>query len=351
VVEPLDNLVRANVGIIAHGDADGICSAAIVKSLHPGASILFSKASQLHKTLKTIEKNMKTIDTLFIVDVAINPKNQEFVLDRLKKMKARYDVYYFDNHILPINIEDKNLTEYVDKYTKRTDWSSSAITFNHFFGSSEEGIKSNRILAFLAAYGAISDYARECSFLRTVFDLYDESNINYQAFMLKQACRIIQSDDIKRGIADKLSVGILPSEIAEVLEAARAASREVDMAIRFIKQHAQKYGEIGIIFECPVASMGHNSFVAATMTDSVVGVAIRRKGGDAYFVLRKRHYEDLHLGEMASSVAQKLDCDGGGEAATAGITALDIHITVVLEEINRHVLEYLESRKHIVQRA
>ncbi|MHA2251909.1 MAG: DHH family phosphoesterase, partial [Candidatus Kariarchaeaceae archaeon] len=151
MVEPLDSLVQANVGIIAHGDADGICSAAIIKAFHPGASILFSKASQLHKAIKTIEKHMKTIDTMYIVDVAINPKNQEFVLDRLKKVKARYDVFYFDNHLLPPNIEDKNLTAYVDKYVKRTDWSSSALTFTHFFGSDEEAIIQYRSQAFLGA--------------------------------------------------------------------------------------------------------------------------------------------------------------------------------------------------------
>ncbi len=341
----MDSIVQSNVGIIAHGDADGICSAAIIKSLHPGATILFSKASQLHKSIKSIEKNVKTLDSLYIVDVAINPKNQKFVLDRLKKIKEKYDIFYIDNHLLPSSIQDKKLTNYVDTYIKRTDWSSSALTFSHFFGSEKEAIIKNRNLAFLAAYGVISDYARTCSFLTSVFDLFDESNINYQAFMLKQACRKIQSDNLKRTIADKLSVGILPSEIFEVLEAAREASREVDMAIRFIKLHAKKHGEIGIIFECPVASMGHNSFLAASMTGSVVGVAIRRRGGDAHFVLRKRHGEKIHLGHIAGKVASKFECDGGGENATAGITASDVNIPNILEEINLQVSDYLQNKK------
>ncbi|MHA2252381.1 MAG: hypothetical protein ACXAD7_18590, partial [Candidatus Kariarchaeaceae archaeon] len=116
-------------------------------------------------------------------------------------------------------------------------------------------------------------------------------------------------------------------------------------AIKFIKLHAKKFNDIGIIFECPVASMGHNSFLAATLTGSVVGVAIRRRGGDAHFVLRKKHGETIHLGKLASKVALAIDCDGGGEEFTAGITATDVIITDVLEEINKNVVEYLKNKE------
>lgn len=340
----LDKFVQANVGVVSHGDADGICSSAIIKSKNPGALVLFSKASELHKTIKQISNWAKTLDTLYIVDVAINPKSQKFVLDRLKKAKKQFSIIYIDNHLLPwevknssYEIKEVNIHDYVDVYLRKENWSSSALTFTTLYGEGVDVIIENRKQALLGAYGAISDYAKKCTLLKQILDLWDESSIYYQAFLLKQASRVIESDTLKRNIADKLSVGILPSEIFEIVEAAQEASREADVAIEFIKKHAERYGDLGIIFECPVASMGHNSFVAATITNAPVGVAISRRGGYAYFVLRRQHGETIHLGELANILARDLNCDGGGEKATAGITASDDQITLVLETLDKYV--------------
>jgi len=340
------DFMRSNVGIVSHGDADGICSSAIIKTKFPGALVFFSIAPQLHKTIKEIERWTKTLDTLFIVDIAINPKSQEYVLERLAKVKKKYEIYFIDNHLLPweinrANVDKVDINDYVDHYLRKENCSSSAMTFSTLYGESREDIIHYRKAAMLAAYGAIADYAKQCDLLEDIFNLYDESSINYQAFLLKQASRIIQSEDLKRSIADKLSVGILPSEIFEVVEAAREASREVDVAIDFIKDYAQRVGHLGVLPECPVASMGHNAFVTATMTDAVIGVAISRRNGYANFVLRRQHNERIHLGELATVVAHDLNIDGGGEEATAGITADDSQIPVVLDRLNDWVDRYL----------
>lgn len=332
--EELAQFNQLNVGIIAHGDADGICSAAIVKSLYPGADVIFTRANQLHKAIKDLEIRIITLDILFILDMAINPKKKEYVLQRLEKASKKYKIYYFDNHTLPKGMEREEISKFMVKFISKRTWSSSAVTFTTLFGDKPENLKNSRYQALLGAYGAISDYAKECPLLLSILELYDESNTYYQAFLLKQASRVIDKDNVKRVIVDKLSVGILPSEIFEVVEAAREASREVDIAVGYIHDHAKKVDQIGVIFECPVASMGHNAYIASTITQSSVGVAIRRSQGNAYFVLRRRHHCKVHLGELANSVADDLDCDGGGEEATAGITAPDSSISKVLERIN-----------------
>lgn len=332
------SLIQKNVGIIAHGDADGICAAALVKTIYPGALVMFSKSTQLHKVLKEIDRRINTMDVLFIVDVAISQKSKDYVLERLKKAKEKYTIYYYDNHVLPSSIKDLNLKEYVHKYISDKKSSSSAVVFGELYDMSTINLKIYNYQAMLGAYGAIADYARDCPFLQSMLDLYDESNTYYQAFLLKQASRVIEDDAMKRTIVDKLSVGILPSEIFEVVEAARMASREVSVAINFIQTHAKKFGDLGIIIECPIASMGHNAYVAATMTDSRIGVAIRRQGGNTYFVLRRRQQETIHLGKLATKVAEDLGCDGGGEEATAGITAEDGKIAEILECLNKYIV-------------
>jgi RecJ-like exonuclease len=342
--------ISSNVGIVAHGDADGICSSAIVKTKYPGALVLYTTASNLHRTIKEIDRWAKTLDTLFIVDVAINPKTQDFVLDRLSKVKGKFEIYFIDNHLLPWEIESADVEKidiqnYVDHYLRREHCSSSAMTFATIYGDGHECITQHRVAALLGAYGAISDYAKDCDLLQEIVNIYDETSIYYQAFMLKQASRVIQSNDLKRTIADKLSAGMLPSEIFEVVEAARESSREVDLAIRFIHENAEKMGNLGILLECPVASMGHNAFVTATTTQSPIGVAINRRNGNANFVLRKQHDQKIHLGELATIVAHSLDIDGGGEESTAGITASDTMIVQVLHQLDLFVSQFLRDGK------
>jgi len=346
MVDLSPGFVRTNVAIIAHGDADGICSSAIIKTKYPGALVYFSTASQLHKTIKEVERWTGSLETLFIVDVAINPKAQTFVLDRLRKVKEKYVIYFIDNHLLPWEIESNgvsqiDITQYVHHYLREEHCSSSAMTFTALYGQEEDAFFEYRRIAMLGAYGAVCDFAKRCPLLISMANIYDESSIYYQAYLLKQASRVIQSEDIKRSIADKLSVGILPSEIFEVVEAAREASREVDVAVEFIEKNAERIGMIGVLMECPVASMGHNAFVTATTTKSPIGVAITRRNGYANYVIRRQHHIQLHLGELATTIAKDLDIDGGGEEATAGMTSLDTMIMQVISRLNELVEQSL----------
>ncbi|MDH5401996.1 MAG: hypothetical protein OEY49_05860 [Candidatus Heimdallarchaeota archaeon] len=340
----INSQFHANIGIIAHGDADGICSAAIIKSKFPGAYVVFSIPSQLHKSIKEIQRILQTIDTLYIVDIAINTKNQHFILERLKKSIKLFKIIYIDNHILPWNVEymqkeviNIDINDYVTTYIQKPEWSSSALTYATLYGDSFQSIIAHRNMALLAGYGAIADYAKKCSLLKLIIDTWDETSIYYQAFLLKQASRLIKSDDLKRSIADKLSVGILPSEMFEVVEAARESSRETDVAVKYIMDNAEKYDNLGVIIECPVGSMGHNAYVSATLTQSPIGVAITRKGGNAVFIIRKQHEVAIHLGELATVVSRELNCDGGGEYSTAGIISDDNMIIPVLDMMNRYL--------------
>ncbi|MHA2252878.1 MAG: DHH family phosphoesterase [Candidatus Kariarchaeaceae archaeon] len=312
-----------------------MCAAAIVKSVYHGAEVFFSRAPQLHKDIRELEKYMKQIDVLYILDVALNPKNLQFTLERLKKSKLKSEIYYFDNHIIPEFMDRKDLETHVTKYRNEKFYSTAATTFITLYGNTEEIIVNNRRQALLGAYGSISDYAKNCPFLATVNNIWDESSIQFQAFLLKQASRIIRSDDLKRTIVDKLSVGILPSEIAEVDKAARDASREIDVAIPFIKKNAIKIGDVGVIYECPVASMGHNAYVTATMTNSRIGIAIKKNGEYARLVLRKRKSELIHLGDLASKVGKQLEIDGGGEMANSGLTCPSHLIDEVIQLIDQ----------------
>ncbi|MHA2099617.1 MAG: hypothetical protein ACW99A_13155 [Candidatus Kariarchaeaceae archaeon] len=311
-----------------------MCAAAIVKSVYHGAEIFFSRAPHLHKDIRELEKYMKQIDVLYILDVALNPKNLQFTLERLKKSKLKSDIYYFDNHLIPEYLDIKDLETHVTEYRNVEFSSSAATTFMAMYGNSEEIILNNRRQALLGAYGSISDYTKNCSFLATVNNIWDESSIQFQAFLLKQASRIIRSDDLKRSIVDKLSVGILPSEISEIDKAAREASREIDVAVPFIKKNAIKIGDVGVIYECPIASMGHNAYVTATMTNSRLGIAIKKNGEYSRLVLRKRKQELIHLGDLASRVGMKLECDGGGEMANAGITCPNQMVDEVIQLID-----------------
>lgn len=324
-------------GVIAHSDADGMAAASVLKMRFPAAQILFSRPSTLHKDIKQLEHQMKRMDELYILDIAINAHVLEFVQDRLRKIKERNKVFFFDHHTLPNHFAVDDLRELVTDVDIRPEWSTSAIAFAYFYGEERKDLIQHRRGALLGAIGALADYARGCPHLLRVLDLYDEAFVHYQAFLLKQASRRIESEKTKRWIIRSLAAGMLPSEITEIRDAAAEASREQEAALNFIEQQAFVHGDIGIVLDCPVASMGHNAHLASTLTDSLLGIAASRVGGMYDLSLRRQARCKADLSLLTKLVVNKMSIVGGGEAARAGFSVPSERFEEFLDIVNENL--------------
>lgn len=131
------------IDLITHGDADGVCAAAIIlKKFGTNRRIWFSQPFSLNKTLSKVRKP----NVLFILDIAVDRQNFEKVQNRLFDLRKQGTlVIWMDHH--------ETSEEYKDKLFKCTDmcWidltKSASQIVNDVFGGGNE----------LAILGAASD--------------------------------------------------------------------------------------------------------------------------------------------------------------------------------------------------
>ncbi|MFW9995110.1 MAG: hypothetical protein ACFFD4_23940 [Candidatus Odinarchaeota archaeon] len=330
-IEPSSPLEKEiiKIGILAHSDGDGLTSAAIIQNRFPAATVYFSNAISLHKDVRFIVKQLgDSPDHLFIVDLAINPRIANKILEILKTLPENCQIHYYDHHDLPdgfIGHFSSQMTDIV--HDVNTSASCATLKGIHQLEHpsltgdclTREYLINNRTIAWLAAFGGISDHKENSADVRSILDVYDQALLFYQAFSLKNACRKIQNERAKRNIIRALSVGILPSEIDSVREAAIQSAREGMAAIDFIKIHAATFRNITWIWNCPVGSAGMNAFMTATLRNTRVGIACHSNGLNVDMSIRKQHYQEfLNLHKITSKAVQCVGGQGGGSPDETG---------------------------------
>jgi len=129
--------------IIAHEDADGICSAAIVRMTNPSSRVFFSKPCSLLHDLD----QMETRRDLVVLDLALCELAKEQIVSRLSRWGGR--VLYIDHHPdTAISFPRRSSVEVV-----AGDVSASELTFTH------QGSGLRREAERIMLMGAIGDYA------------------------------------------------------------------------------------------------------------------------------------------------------------------------------------------------
>ena len=83
---------RITMQIIAHEDADGICSAALVRMNDPTSKIFFSKPCSLLHDLDQMDSRRD----LIVLDIALCELAKEQIVSRLSRWRGK--VLYIDHH-------------------------------------------------------------------------------------------------------------------------------------------------------------------------------------------------------------------------------------------------------------
>ena len=84
--------------IFSHGDSDGICAGAIVKSALPGSTVYFISPVGLLDELNGLTGKYENI---VICDIAIDEKSFMQLKERLHELSDVSRVTYMDHHPLP----------------------------------------------------------------------------------------------------------------------------------------------------------------------------------------------------------------------------------------------------------
>src|SRR3989338_3326460 len=129
--------------ILSHADCDGLCSAALLKSVYPNAEVFFTKPVSLLFDLNDLSKDY---DQIFISDIAINKRDAKYIVNFLSNTNS--EITWFDHHTVPISIKKEEINA---KYVNNLQASASEIVYTHY----QNQLPQEKV--WLAIYGAIGD--------------------------------------------------------------------------------------------------------------------------------------------------------------------------------------------------
>ena len=297
------------IKILAHGDADGVCAAALVKARFPEAEVWFTRPVTLLRDLNEVELGT----AVFILDVAISETQREQIFQRMRELAQKNEVVYIDHHPLPPDTlkEDVPATELVHVIGAST----SELAFKLFRRDIDPDLDR------VALWGAIADYAEGTDLVRDGLSKYDRRTIYMEAGLLSQALGEAAGDyHYKREVVLKLASGEPPSEIPEIVDRALKATKHEWEVWRYVKEHVKREGNIAVVHDLPSGSLGKAALYALGVTGADVGLCTRRDEREVDVSVRRRVGVQIDLNELLRSITARLGGSGGGHAGAAGAT-------------------------------
>jgi len=300
--------------IIAHGDEDGVCAAAILERYSPGARILISGPRELLRVLSSIREN----SSIAIVDVAI-----PFNFVPLQKLANKYDVYYIDHHPLPISLRETELG--FRKISRDLATCASEIAYREFGEESSSP---------LAIYGAIGDYLDDTPLIKKLIEAQDRRTIYYEAAIIGYALSEKHEPGFSSRLAHLLADKVRPGYVRGLEELASVGLRHEYEIMDFVKSHGRSFKSMAYVENPPIIGYaGKAAFYVMSYFGKSVGVCLNKKEEYADIVLRSDGTVDV--GSFARSVAAEFNCDGGGHERAASLSVPLHSVEKVLEALNK----------------
>jgi len=318
--------------IFAHGDADGVCAASLVKLLHPEAEVWFAKPSSLHIYLREVQPGTR----LFILDIAINELYKEEIFKKLAELSEKAEVTYVDHHPLPLEVFKRDVP---CNFVHQLGMSTSELVFRYFSIPEEH----DRI----ALWGAIGDYCEETDFVREHLSRYDRRAIYMEAGLLSEA--LSEADfDYKRLAVEFLSRGMTPVELPGIFDLVIKASQKSKEILEYVRQNVKVEDNLAIVYGLPsFSSGGKAAFNALGLTGADVGICVLRKGDEMDISMRRRAGVNLNLDLLLRKVALRFGGSGGGHEGAAGARIPIQNFEAFMETLKREISPTLPRDSHL----
>jgi single-stranded-DNA-specific exonuclease len=298
----LHDEMRTAMQIIAHEDADGICSAALVRMTDPSSRIFFSKPCGLLHDLDQMDSGRD----LVLLDLALCELAKEQIVSRLSRWRGK--VLYIDHH-----------PDTATSFPRRPnleivagDVSASELTFIH------QGSGLRREAERVMLMGAIGDYADLTPFCLDRLNRWDKRSVFLQAGFLCGALEVTRTDhEFHRQIVDLLASCRPPCEDSRIVAYAVKASELEESFRQRVEKNARKLGRIGVAYDLNGPAGKGATYAAATAVSigAYVDKDMRRGSADISFRVIDR---SVDLNRILRAVAPKLGASGGGHPEACG---------------------------------
>jgi len=313
--------------IFAHGDGDGVASAALAKAyleqLGYKTQTVFTHPVGL---LDDIKEFAKDYNGIFIVDIALSEVHGNEVLGLLKELATRCTVIYVDHHPL---LEDMSIPgELV--WIHDTCCSASELVYRFLRG---KGLSPE--YSRIGLYGAIGDYLDETPWVKRELSNWDKRSVYLEAGILIQGLEGSRRDyEFKRRVVEHLSANRLPSTMSELVEKSLKQAVEDENLRIWVKNNVAKYGLVAYVLN-PPGSAGKAATYARIYGSGKVGVAAEERKEIYVMSLRGEHGVDLN--RILRELSRTIGINGGGHPTAAGARVSKSKFMTFIEELSKRV--------------
>ena len=309
--------------ILAHGDGDGVCSAALAAGFLKSqcdVSVYFTHpVGLLHDLREFASRGSRVV----IVDIAVNELHASELTCVLEEYASAGDVVYIDHHPLPENFTVPRGVLWVHD----TCCSASELTFRYFHELGLNGEYSR-----VALYGAICDYLDETSWVKSELWKWDRRSVFLEAGIVSQGLEGAKRDyEFKRAVVEHLARNMLPSQMQElVVRSIKQA--ELDEKLRtWVKENLKITGQVAYVFN-PPGSVGRAANYARIYGGVKVGIGVEERKD--ILVMSLRSSRGCNLDTILRRLSRRLGIHGGGHPLAAGARVPKEIFAKFIDELN-----------------
>jgi len=296
-------------------DADGLCSAVIVKAAVEASKVILVDYSNLIAKLEKVADSSDKIEQLIICDLGLSKRNEEKFVELLGKVHtAGAEVAYIDHHDL-----SKEIASALKKAGVTLVHSVDECTSVQAYTRYKKKLPSHA--GFFAAMGALTDYMETKPLASAIVPKFDRQFLMLEATSLSYMISANQNnDEFLTKAVDTLAKMKYPHDIRGGFEMAEKYAKNVAKAVETIQDsivllenvaHAPSTVELS-------SSMVVN-FVLGASEKSVAMVYKFKENIKSYiFSIRGSVDCKIHLGRLVNEVASSLGGSGGGHDRAAG---------------------------------
>lgn len=273
--------------LIAHGDADGLCSAAIALRRFPNAKVVFAEPTNINDLVNTVEK------PAIVLDVAsAKPMTGLFIIDHHPAEKTGF----------------KSNTEMM------RDWPESS--------------------EYLIQLGQVGDSVP----IQVPKYVREDSDILYA--VLGAISDVRDADRLRLLIVKELAKGKRIQEITEVMEIYSEKKEEINKIISAAIEYAEKNAEFyknALIITYPDAPQGYVGHIANSMKNRAFTIILiwSPQVGKTVVTIRARTRNGLEIIDKIKSIDKNFISGGGHSHACSYSTSSSI------DEVKRQIKEVL----------
>jgi RecJ-like exonuclease len=296
-------------------DADGICSAALVKAAFEADSVVLSDYPALIPRLEKLAASEKKIEKLFVCDLGLSKKNEARFAELLGKMcDAGTDVTYIDHHDVSAETV-KALKKAGVTLVHTIDECTSVQVYNKYRKKLPEHA------AFLASMGALTDYMENKPVASGLVGRYDRQFLMLEATSLSYMISASQkNDEFLEKIVETLAKMKYPHDVKGGFELAEKYAKKVANAVETIRDGIVKLDNLA---HAPStvdlsSSMVVNFVLGSTGKPVAMVYKLKEDIGSYVVSIRGSRECKVHLGRLVNEIATDLGGSGGGHDRACG---------------------------------